>query len=216
MANIVVLGGTGYTGAHIVAEAASRGHQVTSFSRNLPDAAVDGVTYVTGSLTDADALKNVVAGADAVVATVSPRGDLAGGKLRGLYAEGAKIAAAAGARWVVVGGFSSLRLAEGQPRIAFGGDVPPQFAEEATTLAEVADDLADNSPEGLDWLFVSPAGAYGSYAPGEKRGTYRVGGEVAIFDEAGESAISGHDYATAVIDEIESPKHHREHIGFAY
>ena len=71
-------------------------------------------------------------------------------------------------------------------------------------------------PQELDWVFVSPAGAYGAWAAGERTGAYRVGGEVALFDAEGGSNISGADFALAVVDEIETPVHHREHIGVAY
>jgi uncharacterized protein len=68
----------------------------------------------------------------------------------------------------------------------------------------------------LDWVFVSPAGTYGAWVPGEHTGAHRVGGEVALFDAEGGSNISGADFADAVVDEIERPAHHREHIGVAY
>jgi putative NADH-flavin reductase len=54
---------------------------------------------------------------------------------------------------------------------------------------------------------VSPAGGYGSYAPGERLGTYRTGLEVLVTDEAGKSFISGEDFAIAIADEIETPRH---------
>jgi uncharacterized protein YbjT (DUF2867 family) len=54
MARISVLGGTGYAGSAVVAEAAQRGHTVTSISRNAPEQRIDGVEYVEGSLLDAD------------------------------------------------------------------------------------------------------------------------------------------------------------------
>jgi hypothetical protein len=215
MTRIVVLGGTGYTGANIVAEAASRGLEVTSWSRSLPEAPIDGVTYETGSLLDADTLARAVKGADVVVGALSPRGEL-DGKLRDLYLEVANLVAAEGARWVVVGGFGSLRPAEGAGRIARGDDFPAEYAEEARTGANTVDDLLEKAPANLDWLFVSPAANYGSHTPGEKRGSYRVSGDVALFTESGESAISGVDYATALVDEIETPKHNRAHIGFVH
>ncbi len=71
-------------------------------------------------------------------------------------------------------------------------------------------------PRKLDWLFVSPAGGYGSFAPGERTGAYRVGNDVALFDTDGKSEISGADFALAILDEIETPRHHREHVGIAY
>lgn len=49
-----------------------------------------------------------------------------------------------------------------------------------------------------------------------RTGEYRVGDEVALFDEAGESVISGADFALAVVDEIDTPAHHRAHIGIAH
>src|SRR4051795_13033622 len=70
MSTIVVFGGTGYTGGHIVREAASRGHQVISVSRTRPNDPVAGVRYEIGS---AEQLApELIPGADAVVATLSP------------------------------------------------------------------------------------------------------------------------------------------------
>jgi putative NADH-flavin reductase len=210
MTTITVIGGSGYAGSAIVAEAAARGHQVTSISRRVPDAQVAGVAYRT-----ADATVEVpdLTGADVVVAALSPRGSNAG-RLRATYPAIAEAAAAAGARFVAIGGFSSLRPAPGAPRFA-EGDVPPEFAAEATEMNSILLDLQSGATE-ADWLFVSPAGAFGAYAPGEKLGHYRTSGEVALFDDNGNSAISGADFATAVVDEIETPTHHQAHIHFAY
>ncbi|WP_285113706.1 NAD(P)H-binding protein [Leifsonia sp. fls2-241-R2A-40a] len=213
MANISIIGGTGFTGSHIAAEAASRGHHVTSLSRSEPSEPVDGVTYLTGS---ADEPEQAIDGADVIVATVSPRGDSAG-TLGRRYGRLAELAAASGARLVVIGGFSSLRPAPDAPRFAEGDDIPPQFADEARELNAVLGDLIDNAPEGLDWLFVSPAGTYGAYAPQQdRRGTYRVGEDVALFDDEGVSIIGGEDFAQAVIDEIETPTRSRSQIHFVY
>ena len=78
MARISVLGGTGYGGEAVVREAARRGHAVTSYSRRLPEQPVDGVTYVHGSLLDADLLARSVRDADVVFEALSPRGDMQG------------------------------------------------------------------------------------------------------------------------------------------
>jgi len=212
MARVVVVGGTGFTGSRIVREAARRGHEVVSLSRSVPEEKVDGVEYVAGAAADASAL---VDGADVVVGALSPRGDTAG-TLVGVYSQLGEAAARAGARLVVVGGFSSLRPAPGAPRFAEGDDLPPQFVEEAREMNDVLTALGA-TPDELDWLFVSPAAAYGAYAPqGERRGQYRVGEDVALFDAAGESTISGEDFATAVLDEIEHPTRRRAQIHFAY
>ena len=47
MARIVVLGGTGYAGRHIVSEAVSRGHEVISVSRSAPSNPVEGAQTVS-------------------------------------------------------------------------------------------------------------------------------------------------------------------------
>ena len=212
MATIVVLGGTGYTGANIVREAASRGHHVVSVSRSEPKERVQGVTYHVGAAEEAAPL--VIPGSDAVVATLSPRGDMAG-RLVEVYGELARLSAEAGARYLQIGGFSSLRPSAGAPRFV-EGDVPEQFRGEALEGEATRAMLAERSPADLDWVFVSPAGGYGAWAAGERTGTYRVGGEVALVDADGGSNISGGDLAAAVVDEIENPVHHREHIGVAY
>ncbi|MBU8742514.1 NAD(P)H-binding protein [Micrococcus luteus] len=211
MTAITVVGGTGYAGAAIVAEAARRGHTVTAISRTAPGTQVEGVDYVTGDLTQS---VPDLAGAEVVVAALSPRGDNAG-KLRDAYRSLAQAAATNGARFVGIGGFSSLRPAEGAPRFVEGDDLPPEFAAEAREMNDILADLATGSID-VDWLFVSPAAEFGSHAPGEALGRYRVSGEVALFDQDGKSAISGADFARAVLDEIETPTRHRAQIHFAY
>ncbi len=78
MSRITVLGGTGYAGSAVVAEAAKRGHDVTSVSRSEPTARIEGVDYVIGSTLDAAILDAVLPGRDVVFSALSPRGDMAG------------------------------------------------------------------------------------------------------------------------------------------
>jgi len=212
MATIVVFGGTGYTGSNVVREAASRGHDVIAVSRSRPAEPVDGVRYETGDATDL--APQVLPGADAVVAALAPRGDMAG-RLVDVYAELVKRSAEAGVRYLQVGGFSSLRPAEGAPRFV-EGDVPEQFRAEALEGDATRALLAEQAPEGLDWVFFSPAGAYGAWAAGERTGSYRIGGEVALFDADGGSTLSGADFAVAIVDEVEQAAHSRAHVGVAY
>jgi putative NADH-flavin reductase len=212
MAKVIVFGGTGYTGSSVVREAVSRGHEVVSVSRTEPADPVVGAHYETGPVDQV--APRVIPGADAVVATLSPRGDMAG-RLVEVYGDLARLSAEAGVRYLQVGGFSSLRPAPDAPRFV-EGDIPEEYRAEAIEGEATRVLLADNAPAELDWVFVSPAGAYGAWAPGERTGTYRVGGEVALFDQAGESNISGADFAAAIVDEIETKAHSRAHIGVAY
>lgn len=211
MTKITVLGGTGYAGSAIVREAKARGHEVTSVSRSKPSEPMEGVTYVTSPAAEA---AKTLKGADIVIAALSPRGDTAG-TLPGLYRSLAQEAARAGARFVVIGGFGSLRPAEGQPRFVEGDQFPPDYRPEAEEMLTVLKDLQAGTSN-ADWLFISPAMEFGSFAPGEALGHYRVSGEVALFDKNGTSAISGADFARAILDEVEKPAHHKAHIHFAY
>lgn len=213
MTRITILGGTGYAGGHIAAEAASRGHEVTSYSRGLPGAPVDGVTYETGSVTDDGVLDAAVRGAEVVVATLSPRGDMPG-RVRPTYASLARVAKDAGVRILVIGGAGSLLAEDGGQRL-LDGDFPDDYRPEALELTEVLDELrvADAA---LDWTYLSPAEVFGPWAEGERTGAYRTGGDVVVRDAEGSSVIGGADLGVAVVDEIERPAHRRERFTIAY
>lgn len=216
MARIVVLGGTGYAGSNIVAVAAGKGHEVVSYSRTLPATRVEGVDYQTGDVLESSLLEQAVVGADVVVSALSPRGALEGaGKLRSIEGKVAELAAKSGVRFGVVGGAGSLLVAEGGPKVAETDGFPDGFKAEAAELAGVLDDLRA-SDESLDWFFVSPAGGFGAWVPGEATGVFRVGGDVLLVDANGDSNISGADFALAIVNEIETPAHRRARFTVAY
>ncbi|WP_108249219.1 NAD(P)-dependent oxidoreductase [Planctomonas deserti] len=214
MARITVLGGTGYAGHHIVTEAAARGHEVTSYSRSEPTEKVDGVTYVAASVLDENVLAEAVAGADVVFETISPRGEMAD-ELEGVVARLIALAADAGVRLGVLGGAGSLRVAPEGPRLVDTGVMPEEILPEVHTGIALLEAL-QKVPAELSWFYVSPAGGFGAYAPGERTGQYRVGKDVLLVDDSGESRLSGQDLAVAVVDEIEHPAHHRERFHVAY
>ncbi|GMA32909.1 NAD(P)-dependent oxidoreductase [Litorihabitans aurantiacus] len=214
MARISVLGGTGYAGGHVVAEAARRGHQVTSYSRHAPAAPVDGVTYATLSALDPAFVPTALADADVVLSSLAPRGELEG-RVRSVVAALAAAAPEAGVRLGVIGGAGSLQVAPDGPLLVTTPDFPEAFRAEALEAAGVLEDLRA-TPAELDWFYVSPAAGFGSYAPGEATGRYRVGGDVLLVDADGRSAISGADLALAIVDEIENPAHRRVRFTAAY
>jgi putative NADH-flavin reductase len=209
MSRIVVIGGTGYAGEAVVAEAVKRGHEVTAVSRNAPETPVTGATYVAGSALDAGFLGAAVANADAVVATIPARGDMVDA-FDEAVTNVIESAGAAGARLVAIGGFSVLRPAPGAPRFIESG-VAEQYRVEATAGWRFLQGL-QSSAATLDWVYVSPAAKFGAWVPGEATGQYRLGGDVAILDENGTSFLSAPDLALAVLDLVESGDHGREHI----
>ncbi|WP_449385921.1 NAD(P)-dependent oxidoreductase [Cellulomonas soli] len=214
MARIKVLGGTGYAGGHIVREAARRGHQVTSYSRHTPAEPVEGATYVTGDAADRALLQQAVADADVVIEALAPRGPLAGA-VRGIVADLATAVQGTGTRLGVIGGAGSLHVAPGGPRLVDTDVFPEEFKPEALEMAAALDDLRATDPT-VDWFYLSPAGGFGAFAPGEHTGTFRLGDDVLLTDADGGSNLSGADLAQAIVDEIETPAHRRARFTAAY
>jgi len=94
-------------------------------------------------------------------------------------------------------------------------DFPAEFKAEATELAGVLDDLRASDAV-LDWFFVSPAGGFEAWVPGEATSVYRIGDDVLLVDDDGQSMISGADFADAFVAEIEHPAHGRARFTVAY
>ncbi|CAI9403093.1 NAD(P)-dependent oxidoreductase [Aestuariimicrobium sp. T2.26MG-19.2B] len=200
---IAVIGATGYLGQHLVDEATARGHQVTSVSRS------SGADF-----TSSDVAQQVVADHDVVLVAVAPRGDMEG-KVRPAIAQLAGFASDGGTRLGVVGGAGSLNVAGGGPRLVDTPEFPEAYKAESLEMADVLDDLRANETK-LDWFYISPAAGFGGFAPGEKTGSYRLGGDVLLADEKGESFISGADFALAILDEVENRKHVNQRFTAAY
>lgn len=214
MSRITVIGGTGYAGSAIVAEAASRGHEVTALSRSLPEQPTPNVRYVQGDATDEETLRSAIEGADVVVGALAPRGPMASA-WRDFYRSLTRVADAAGVRLFIVGGASSLRPAPGADRFVSDlSGIPEELHEEIRLgAAFVVEDLPA-TPESLDWVFVSPALRFGAHLPAERLGRYRLGDDVAVEPNGG--AISDADYALGLVDLIEKGEHHRAHVNLGH
>lgn len=215
MSRITVIGGTGYAGSAIVAEAAARGHQVTALSRSLPGTPLPNVAYVQGDATDEATLSAPIGGADVVVGALAPRGPLAS-TFRDAYSTVARLADASGAPLFVVGGYSSLRPAPGADRFVTDlSHIPTELHDEIRAGAALIIEDLPATPTTLDWVFVSPALRFGSRMPGERLGRYRLGDDVAVQPEDG-GAISAADYALGFVDLIEKGNHHRAQVNLGH
>jgi uncharacterized protein len=211
MSRITVIGGTGYAGSAIVAEAAARGHQVTALSRSVPDAPIPNVTYVQGDATEESTLLAPIEGADVVVGALAPRGSLAG-TFRDVYRTVARLTDAAGVPLFVVGGYSSLRPAPGADRFVTDlSHIPAELHDEIRAGAALITEDLPATPTSLDWVFVSPALRFGARMPSERLGGYRLGDDVAVQPQDG-GAISAADYALGFVDLIEKGDHHRVQV----
>jgi len=224
MTTIAIFGGTGYAGGAIAGEAVRREHRVISVTRSGAPAgrpgegtqpSALGVDFRQGNVHDATLADQVAAEADVIVVSIRYAPDSSGARLMTAFPALTTACAAHGTRLGVVGGAASLLVSEGGPRLIDTPEFPDAFKTEAGSAAAVLDELrADRT--GVDWFFVSPAQVFGAHSPGEPLGRYRVGGDVLLTDESGRSHISGCDFALAIVDEIENPKHHRTRFTVAY
>jgi hypothetical protein len=86
--------------------------------------------------------------------------------------------------------------------------VQPPTSKPAAVALEAIRKVSD-----LDWTAISPAA---SIQPGKRTGKFRLGLDRLIEDSKGQSAISREDFAVAILDEIEKPKHIRKRFTAAY
>lgn len=211
---IALVGATGFVGSAVLAEAANRGHTVTALSRN-PDkvATLPGATAVSADvLGDAD-LAAKLRGHDVVIATYNP--GWTNPNIRAEHLAGSqKIVNAtrdAGVpRLLMVGGAGTSQTAPGV-HIVDSDTFPAAYKAGALGAKEAAYWIEDE--ETVDWVFVLPAIML---VPGERTGKYRTGGPGPVTNAEGESTISVADFAVALLDEAEAPKHHRQRITTGY
>lgn len=194
--NILLIGGTGMVGSRILTEAQSRGHHVTAASRH-------GETRLDAN--DTGALRAALAGQDALVVALGPsRTDPNAPKLVDTYRRILDAVRGMGVRVLFVGGAGSLSAAPGV-RLVDTPDFPEAYKPEALQAADALALL--RGVEDVNWTYFSPAIVI---APGERTGRYRLGLEEPVFNDAGESHISAEDYAVALLDELETPRHERK------
>jgi len=214
---IVVFGATGNIGRRIVAEASNRGHQVVGVVRDpaavaTPDPRVE---LRRGEATDAGSVAELARSADAVVSAISPRPNARGLPAPSLAAAARALIAgvreAGTKRLVVVGGAGSLEVAPGKALMDQPG-FPDAYKAEAGEGREALA-VFRGEAHGLDWTYLSPAVEIG---PGARTGHYRTTGDQLLADPVGKSFITYEDYAVALVDELERPRHVGRRVGVAY
>ncbi|MFE7902334.1 NAD(P)-dependent oxidoreductase [Streptomyces sp. NPDC057424] len=215
---ILLIGATGMIGSRVTAEALGRGHEVTAATRSGRADALPEHHALTVLALDATApgkVAQAAAGHDAVISAVSPPRDGSDptAPLLATYrslVEGLRTGGVH--RLLVVGGAGSLRTASGRDRVDTP-DFPAMYKAEALAQREVLHLLRAEVRDDLDWTYVSPAD---EIAPGERTGTFRLGGDDLLIAEDGTSFISAEDYAVALVDEAEKSTAIRRRITVAY
>ena len=204
MSTIALLGATGNTGSRILDEALARGHKVTAITRDPRKlSGRDDITVRAGSTTDAPALAATLKGHDVVVVSVKWNENDVDRVIDTIRQSGIK-------RALFVIGAGSLLRADGRQHYDHMAEkgVQPPTSLPALKAYDIIRTVGD-----LDWTAISPPASIG---PGQRTGTFRLGLDHLVEDTNGESKISREDFAVAILDEIETPKHVRKRFTAAY
>lgn len=216
MKNVTLIGASGFVGTAIFNELLARGHRVTAVVRNPGKIGIKSpsLTVVQADVTDTSALVAACKGRDAVISAYNP-----GWTNPNIYEETLRnyplileaVRQSGVRRLLCVGGAGTLFCAPGL-RVVDSGVIPDAIMGGVRSLGEFYLNTLMNEKE-IDWIFFSPAG---TLEPGKRTGKFRLGKDDLIVDENGNSHISVEDYAVAMVDELENPKHHYERFTIGY
>ena len=192
MANIALVGMTGNIGKCILDEALRRGHRVTGTTRGAPGLpARPGLTVATVHPSRVEALAQALGGHD--VAVVSLKWDV-----NDIDAVIEAIRRSKVPWALVVVGAGSLMRSDGRLHF-FHMTTPSPASKPAMVALDKLREVGD-----FDWTAISPPT---SIKPGARTGKYRLGADTMVVDADDNGSISREDFAVAVLDEIENPRH---------
>lgn len=201
---ITLIGVSGHVGSRLLTELLNRGHSITGIARDITKlASRHNLVLKTGDAAQPASLAPLLASHDVVISATrfqssDPKALIAAVKQAGVK------------RLMVVGGAASLEVAPGQALFDAPG-FPETYKVEAAAGRQALDAL--RAEKELDWTFLSPSA---EFAPGERTGKFRLGGDQLLSDANGKSWISMEDYAIAFVDELETPKHSRQRFTVGY
>ena len=216
MKHILLIGASGFVGSALLREALDRDIAVLAVARNPDSITVSSPNLKTvgADISSPDTVSRLAQGMDAVISAYNP-----GWTNPEIYAltlsvypaivQGVKRAGVT--RLLIVGGAGTLFVKPGV-RVMDSGAIPDAILPGVKALGEF---YLNNlmKVNDLDWVFFSPAG---SFVDGPRTGRYRLGKDDLLVDENGTSAISVADYAKAMLDEFETPRHHQERFTIGY
>ena len=201
---VALIGASGNVGSRILNELLNRGHEVTGIVRHpekLPRN--DKLTAQRGDTNDEAGLAQLLVEHDAVISAVKFQSMNARSLIGAVKNAGVK-------KLLVVGGAGSLEVAPGV-QLVDTPDFPEAYKPESLAGRDFLDALRGERE--LDWTFLSPSALF---MPGERTGKFRLGTDRLLSGANGESRISFEDFALALVDELETPRHSRQRFTIGY
>lgn len=211
---IVLLGATGFVGSALLDEALRRGHEVTAIVRH-PEKLTrkEGLVAKAGDVYDPELLAKLIRGHDALISAFNPgwqNPSLYDDQVRGTTSIIAAVKVAGIKRVLWVGGTGGLEVKPGV-RVLDGPGLPDWVRPGALATFNALEQLRKEVE--LGWSYLAPSA---ELLPGERTGKFRLGGDQLLVDANGRSWISVQDYAVAMIDELENPRHVRQRFTVGY
>ena len=211
---IAVIGATGFVGSAILQEALQRGHEVTAIVRHLEKVKPHPkLRPHKADVQKGDEVTLAVAGHDAVISAFNPgwtNPSMYDLQVKGTQAIIDGVKKAGVKRLLFVGGAGSLEVKPGVQSVDLP-EFPAEYKQGTLATREALNMLRNET--GLEWSFLSPSA---DVFPGQRTGKFRLGADQLLKNAQGESRISVEDYAIAMIDEVERPKHIRRRFTVGY
>lgn len=202
---IALIGATGFVGSAILKEALDRGHEVTAIVRHPDKLTPHAKLHLKkGDVYNEDEVAQLVTGHEAVISAFNPgwsNPDIYNQQVKGARSIINGVKKAGMKRLLFVGGAGSLEVKPGVQSVDLPG-FPTEYKQGALATREALNMLRKET--NLEWSFLSPSA---DLSPGQRTGKFRLGMDQLLKDAKGESRISVEDYAMAMIDEVEKPKH---------
>lgn len=201
---IGIIGAGGKAGGRILKEALDRGHEVTAIVRDRAKVSDSRVAVIekdifdlnSGDINQFDIIVNAYAAPAGQEHLHVDAGNVLIEALKG----------ASNTRLIVVGGAGSLYVDPDKTmRVVDTPDFPQEYYATASNQAKNLDILKQT--DSIKWTFISPSALF---ALGKRTGSYQLGKDHLLVNSKGQSYVSYEDFAIAVIDEIENPKHVNE------
>ncbi|WHX98687.1 NAD(P)-dependent oxidoreductase [Neobacillus sp. DY30] len=202
--NIAVIGASGKAGSLILKEAVSRGHHVTAVVRDaskLQDKNTAAIEKNVFELTtgDVNAFDVVINAFGAPLGEEQAHVDAGHALIEALKGTSTKL--------IVVGGAGSLFVDENKTVKLIDTPEFPDFVK-PTAMGQGRNLQELQESADLTWTFISPSAVFNP--EGKRTGSYQSGKDHLLVNSKGDSYISYADFAIAVMDEVENPKHINE------